>query len=120
MTLRSGCATLFRVPLRFLALVVLLAVLPTAEVGEQLVHFAEHALEGEAPDHPAHHDETSGDEHGCTGLMHLCACHHTQVTAATALQLSSSVETFRALQVYPPQSLVDQSMLEPPHRPPIG
>ena len=107
-------------PSRLLALLLLVAVLPSFELAEQIEHAIVHVVQGDPADHSAHHDEDVGDEHGCTGLVHLCACHHTQVTAATALQLSSSVETFRALQVYPPQSLVAQSMLEPPHRPPIG
>src|SRR5688500_12405426 len=76
------------VAMRWIALLLLLAVLPTAELAEQVVHVAAHALHLEAPDHSAHHGEHApDDEHGCTGLMHLCG-HVTQVTTATS---SSSV-----------------------------
>lgn len=106
--------------MRLLALVLLLAVLPTVEVTEQIVHLVEHALEADVPDHTAHHDESQGDEHGCTGLVHLCSCHHAQVTFAVPVMTASTIETLESLASETPHELVDLNSLEPPHRPPIG
>jgi hypothetical protein len=106
--------------MRMLALLVLLAVLPTVELVEQVVHVVEHALDGDAPDHLAHHDESDGDEHGCTGLVHLCGCHHTQVTAGVTIVASRAIESAASLSIAAPASLADLISLEPAHRPPIG
>lgn len=106
--------------MRLLALLVLLAVLPTAEVTEQVVHLIGHALEADAPDHLAHHDDSHGDEHGCTGLMHLCSCHHTQVTAGVAFVATRSIEAAASVSIDDPASLVDLTSQEPAHRPPIS
>jgi hypothetical protein len=103
-----------------LALLVLLAVLPTAELTEQVVHVVDHLVHAEAADHSAHHDESHGDEHGCTGLVHLCGCHHTQVTAGVAIIASRGIESAASLSIDVPASLVDLTSLEPAHRPPIG
>ena len=105
---------------RLLALLLLLAVVPTVEVTEQVVHVIEHALDGDATDHTAHHDDTHGDEHGCTGLMHLCSCHHTQVTMSMARVVTTAIETLESMTASSPPLLVDLTSLEPPHRPPIG
>ncbi|MDB4962833.1 MAG: hypothetical protein JWP01_2832 [Myxococcales bacterium] len=104
--------------MRLLSILLLLAVLPTVELTEQVVHLVEHALEVEAADHTAHHDP--GDEHGCTGLMHLCSCHHTQVNVAPTITATSSVETRASIATRVPPTLIDLNSLEPPHRPPIG
>jgi hypothetical protein len=106
---------------RLLALVFLLAVLPTVEVTEQLAHVVEHVVAAEVPDHSAHHDDGApGDEHGCTGLIHLCSCHHTQVTANPGVLRATTVETQAAPSIGAPSVLVDKDALEPPHCPPIG
>lgn len=106
--------------LRILAILLLLAVLPTVELSEQVVHVVTHAIEGEGPDHTAHHDGSEGDEHGCTGLMHLCSCHHTQVTISLARVVTTAVETLESMAAFAPPPLIDLTSLEPPHRPPIG
>lgn len=107
-------------PLRLVAVVVLLAVLPTMEVAEQAIHAIGHVLEAQVPDHSAHHEGAPGDEHGCTGLLHLCACHHTQVTAASPAAAPAAVETLGTVTAELPPPLVDLHALEPPQRPPIG
>ena len=106
--------------MRLVALLVLLAVLPTFELAEQIEHAVVHLLDGEAPDHDAHHDAEPGDEHGCTGLVHLCSCHQTQVTFGAALVVSRRVELAASISIRTPGSLVDLTSLEPPHRPPIA
>jgi hypothetical protein len=108
------------VPLRLIALLLLLAVLPTVEVAEQVTHVVGHALAAEAPDHAAHHDDTQSDEHGCTGLVHLCSCHHTQATVAVAVLATTSARTVEFVVAELPPTLADLNALEPPHRPPIG
>lgn len=106
--------------LRLIGLLLLLAVLPTVEVAEQVAHVVEHALAAEAPDHAAHHDDTQSDEHGCTGLVHLCSCHHTQATVTAAGSAPSGAETVVFVGAELPPRLVDLNAPEPPHRPPIG
>lgn len=106
--------------MRLLALLLLLAVLPTAEVTEQAIHLIEHAVHGDEPDHLAHHDDTHGDEHGCTGLMHLCGCHYTQITFALDVVSTRAVETLESVTAGLPPVLIDLNSLEPPHRPPIA
>jgi hypothetical protein len=105
--------------MRWIALLVLLAVLPTAELGEQLVHVVEHLIEHDPADHSAHHDALHGDEHGCTGLVHLCACHHVQVTLGTVAVVTRSIEAARSMTIALPGSLVNLTSPEPEHRPPI-
>jgi hypothetical protein len=105
---------------RLLAILLLLVVLPTIELSEQALHVVTHVLEGEAPDHAAHHDDSQGDEHGCTGLVHLCSCHTTQVTMSIPRVAPTAVETLEAMAVVAPPPLIDLTSLEPPHRPPIG
>ena len=104
--------------MRALAILLLLAVLPTAELVEQAVHVIEHVAHGEAPGHSAHHDGQPGDEHGCTGLVHLCA-NQVQVTTF-ALPVMTTSETIAVVVVALPAPLADKDALEPPHRPPIG
>ena len=98
----------------------LFAVLPTVELGEQVVHVIGHALEAEVPDHSAHHEDNRDDEHGCTGLVHLCSCHHTQVTVARRSPTPSTIETLETVTAGAPPTLTDLNSLEPPQRPPIA
>ena len=105
--------------MRALAILLLLAVLPTAELVEQAVHFIEHVAHGEPPSHSAHHDSEPGDEHGCTGLVHLCATNHGQVMTFAIPAMTTS-ETIAVVSVALPPPLADKNSLEPPHRPPIG
>ncbi|HUQ06468.1 MAG TPA: hypothetical protein VM261_28390 [Kofleriaceae bacterium] len=105
---------------RLLALLVVVALVPTAELTEQVVHVVEHVLEREDAAHSAHHDEAPADcEHGCTGLIHLCACHTTvAVTPAIATvprAIVPMVSTF-----WSPARLHDTAAREPADRPPIG
>ena len=109
-------------PARLLTWLVLVTVLPTAELGEQVIHLVEHVLDAEAPDHSAHHDSGAApdDEHGCTALVHLCACHHATVTAALEHVVFHRVEASSAMPAGPPPSLADLTTPEPAYRPPIA
>jgi hypothetical protein len=115
LTLPSRCVTLLG--MRAIALLVLLAVLPTVEVTEQLTHWVEHVFHAEEFGHGAHHD--AGDEHGCTDLLHLCG-HHTQVTTSVVVLATRGIETTTWLTVASPPSLANLTSLEPAHRPPIA
>jgi hypothetical protein len=106
--------------MRVIAFLLLLAVLPTAELTEQVVHVVEHALEAEIADHAAHHDDTHQDEHGCTGLIHLCGCHHPQVTITIGIVARRGIESAGIVSIEDPSSLVDLTTREPAQRPPIG
>jgi hypothetical protein len=58
---------------KLITLVLLFAVTPSAsELLEWGVHAAVHGDFAHADD--GDHDE-SGDEHGCTALLHVCGCH---------------------------------------------
>ncbi len=105
--------------MRVLAILLLLAVLPTVELAEQITQLIEHALHAEAADHDAHHDEHPADEHGCTGLVHLCP-HQAQVTASTPPRLEQYIETIAVMAIGIPPQLADKNALEPPQRPPNG
>ncbi|MDQ3335940.1 MAG: hypothetical protein M4D80_12290 [Myxococcota bacterium] len=105
--------------MRGLAILLLLAVLPSVELAEQLAHVIEHVAHGETPSHSAHHDAEPGDEHGCTGLVHLCATNHSQVTTQAVVAMTT-VETIAVIAVALPPPLADKNALEPPQRPPIG
>ena len=106
--------------MRWIALLLLLVVLPTLELTEQVAHVIDHALEVDAVDHSAHHDDSQRDEHGCTGLMHLCTCHHTQVTAGVAFLAIDRTEAARSASIAAPSSLISLTSPEPAHRPPIA
>src|SRR5688572_8310964 len=113
LTLCAGSVTL-RV-MRVLAFLLLVAVLPTVELPQHVVHLVEHALEAEVPDHTAHHDGSEGDEHGCTALVHLCSCHHSQVTMTTMVA-SRAVLTFDSVSIAAPSSLIGLASPEPAQR----
>ena len=103
-----------------IAFLLLLAVLPTVEVTEQLAHVIEHALSAEGADHTAHHDDQPGDEHGCTGLIHLCGSHYLQATMTLAVVTSRADLSTDAARMSAPDSLADLTTPEPAQRPPIG
>src|SRR5688572_24221850 len=102
--------------MRVIAFLVLLAVLPTVELAEQVHHFIDHVVAAEAADHTAHHDEAPADEHGCTGLIHLCSCHHSQVTIAFVILESKSIESIDTVSVVAPKTLADLNSPEPAQR----
>jgi hypothetical protein len=77
-------------------------------------------VQGDVADHSAHHDEDVGDEHGCTGLVHLCTCHHAQVTAAFVVHVDATIDVAQSPPAQLPRDLIDLNSLEPPHRPPIA
>ena len=106
--------------MRVIALLLLFAVLPTVELAEQVEHAVAHLFDAEAPDHSAHHDEQHGDEHGCTGLVHLCSCHHAQVTSAVVVAEARRIERLASVSPAAPASLADLTSPEPAQRPPIG
>jgi len=105
---------------RLLALLLVVALVPTAELTEQVVHVVEHVLEGEELGHTAHHDEGPLDcDHGCTGLIHVCACHHAvAVTPAPFAGARAIVPTVST--AWSPAQLYDLAVREPADRPPIG
>ncbi len=66
---------------RLLALMLVFAILPvTGEVVELVVHWAQHGDVSHAADDAHGSDPLGTDEHGCSGLFHLCACHSAQAT----------------------------------------
>ncbi len=104
-------------PARWLAVLIVLALLPTGELIEQGVHVAEHAF----ADHDAHHeDHDPAEEHGCTGLVHVCGGHHglgVTPSLATPVLVGSEIGLVEPLT---PSDLHDLAQRQPPHRPPIA
>ncbi len=59
---------------KLLALLLVFSMTPGgAEIVENAVHLATDGHTAHSIDDAAHAPE--GDEHGCSGTMHLCACH---------------------------------------------
>lgn len=106
---------------RWLAVLFVLALLPTVELVEQGAHAVEHVLVGEPAGHDAHHDgHDPADEHGCTQLVHVCGAHHGfGLTPALPAPLLARFE-IAALAARSPQDLHDLAAREPQHRPPIA
>lgn len=71
---------------RILALLLVLAIVPVSgEVVELAVHWV---TEGDVAHVAGDAHDTAplgADEHGCSGLFHLCACHTAQATPAPAV-----------------------------------
>lgn len=138
-------------PVRTLALLLLLAVLPSVELAEQLVHAAGHLVAAEPLDHGAHATDRAhhggapaapgaraaapsarpravppgpagvgADEHGCTGLVHLCGSHPAQMMPIGPIAPARAGALGPIAGVRAPRSLVDLTSPEPLHRPPIG
>ena len=107
---------------RLLAVLLVLAMWPAlGETVETVVHLAEHGdLAHDPTDHP---DENplGSDEHGCSGMFHLCATGHVSVTY-------SPIAPASVRRPAPPQLLGVTEPLEargqdapmPPIRPPIA
>jgi hypothetical protein len=124
------------VSVRWLALLLVLALLPTAELVEQGAHVVEHVVRGEAADHDAHHDARdndqgahddgdghgdSHDEHACTGLVHVCGGGHgAGLTATRHVPALAGGVVVAFAELAPPHDLRDLAALPPPHRPPIA
>lgn len=108
---------------RVVGLLLVLALVPGAmELVELAVHFA---LYGDVADQD--HDEHGGvplgvAEHGCTGTMHVGACHgglHSVMSAPVAL--SVVVRSPERLRITPdPDSLHSLTASAPELRPPIA
>lgn len=59
---------------RLLALLIVFVLMPgTAEIVENVAHLASDGHTAHAIDDAEH--APSGDEHGCTGTVHVCQCH---------------------------------------------
>lgn len=104
---------------RFLALLIVAALLPTFEVTEQAAHIVEHFVEGGDLAHSAHHEGDPDCCDHCGGLVHVCATHQTLAVTpvvATAMRL----EHLRRTVVHAPSTLRDLEAREPADRPPIG
>jgi hypothetical protein len=108
------------VSVRWLVLVLVLALLPAAELAEQGLHVVEHALAGDASDHDPHHGGLDpAEEHGCTGLVHVCGGQHGVGVAPTRLGAEVVASAVTSAGPLPPRDLRDLAAREPEYRPPI-
>lgn len=103
---------------RIAALVLLLVLFPGAgEAIENAVHLVGFGHTAHAADTPDHH-EPAGNEHGCSGMFHLCTCC-VQVTGvlAVAVRLGGDADCALAPTLASPRPLdVDLQSAERPPR----
>jgi len=104
-----------------LAFLLALSILPaTGEVVELVVHWATHGdvahVAGDA------HDTTpmGSDEHGCSGLFHMCACHTAQATTTQVSVIAASAPPNRAVDSVAPLADAGRDAPSPTIRPPIA
>ena len=101
-----------------LALVIVLALVPTVEVVEQVVHLVEHGAG--VDDHDlGHHDHDDDGANGCAELSHLSGAGlgligSAQVGTAVPSAAAATVD-YLAIDAWR-----DRGSSPPPHRPPIG
>lgn len=107
---------------RLLAVLLVLALWPAlGETVELAVHLAEHGDLAHAP-HDAHEGEPLGaNEHGCSGVFHLCSGGHVSATSAPHV-VTSVVALARVTTpaTPPPLSREGQHEPAPELRPPIA
>jgi hypothetical protein len=61
---------------RFLALLLVLAIWPsTGETAEYVVHWIQYGDAAHAAGDAHEESPIGADEHGCSGMFHLCSCH---------------------------------------------
>jgi hypothetical protein len=61
---------------RFLALLLVFSIWPaTGEMIEHVVHWAEYGDTAHGAGDPHEGAPLGTDEHGCSGMFHLCSCH---------------------------------------------
>lgn len=102
-----------------LALIVVLALVPTVEVVEQAVHLIEHGAGVDEHD-LGHHDHGDDGANGCAELSHLSGAGLGPVSdprVVTAAAPSAATSTLDYLAV---DAWRDRGSPPPPHRPPIG
>lgn len=102
-----------------LALVIVLALVPTVEVVEQAVHLVEHGAGVDEHD-LGHHDHDDDGANGCAELSHLNGAglglvDRVPVVTAAAPPTATSTLDFLAVDAWR-----DRGSPPPPHRPPIG
>jgi hypothetical protein len=102
---------------KLITLMLLLAVTPSAsELLEWGVHAVLHGDFAHADD--GHHEE-SGEEHGCTALLHACGCH--RGVAATESGAASPARMRHERACLPePDAHVGRAADPPALRPPIA
>ncbi len=106
---------------RFLALLLVLAILPvTGEAIEFVVHWAEHGDVAHATSDDHESAPLGSDEHGCSGLFHMCACHNVQATAPHQLVVTASVSTDTRVDASSPPQQDGRGAPAPSIRPPIA
>lgn len=105
---------------RFLALLLVLAIVPaTGEVIELAVHLAQHG--DVAHDAGDTHDGAplGADEHGCSGLFHMCGCHTAPAMTPPPSVATAIVPPVRRIAVVPPAARDGRGAPAPSFRPPI-
>lgn len=103
-----------------LALLLVFAIFPSsAEIVELAAHMVGHGDDGHAGDE---HDGAAGeDEHGCSGMFHLCACHMTNAsTEQYALSWSVVADPPTKTALMAPSTRAGRLVEPPPQRPPIA
>jgi hypothetical protein len=102
-----------------LALLMTLSLLPTLEVVEAVVHWVEHGdlAHGGGEEHGS---ALGADEHGCTGIFHLCACHTASVIAPALQGEMPGPLATAGDECFSPVQRAGLGATAPPIRPPIA
>jgi len=111
------------VVVRLLVLLLALAVVPAVgDMVETAVHAVEYGDLGHAASDPHEDASGDGDEHGCTPMAHLCACHASSPVApiALALTVAPPAEARPRVLAWSSPGVQDRGPAAPPTRPPIA
>ncbi len=98
----------------------MLTMVPAAsELVETVIHLVQH---GDVPHAGAHAAETAGaTEHGCTGVIHVCACHTTPAaTPANGMLVLAAFDDVEFLTMARLSSWHGEGAPAPLIRPPIS
>lgn len=106
---------------RFLALLLVLTILPfTGEVLELGIHWVEHGDVAHADTDEHGSAPLGSDEHGCSGLFHMCACHTAQATTPQVNLAIAPVSTDQQVDACAPPRQDGCDAPAPTIRPPIA
>jgi hypothetical protein len=100
---------------RILAVVLIVVMMPS---GAELVELGLHLIEHGDIAH-ADHESPEGDEHGCSGLFHTCACHSNGSLPSVRPPTLAIIESPEVATPLDPRDALGLGNPPPPVRPPI-
>lgn len=98
----------------------MLSLLPSMEVVELVVHWAEHGDLAHGDDDGHERSALGMDEHGCTATFHLCGCHTASVIAPAGGAELQGRELVDRDESFCSVERAGLGAMAPPIRPPIA